>query len=167
MSVEKLKVLKLMPDAELPTYGTPGAAGLDLYAAEDVTIVPGQMVKVRTGLAFEIPAGYYGALHIRSGISTSGPLMLANGVAVIDSDYRGELMVPLYNRPSYIVMRGESGEDFVTKPTAALDITPVHISKGQRIAQMLILPVQHPAIVQVQQLSDTQRGNGGFGSTGR
>ena len=76
-------------------------------------------------------------------------------------------MVPLYNRPSYIVTRGETGEDFVTKPTAALDITPVCISKGQRIAQMLILPVQHPAIVQVQQLSDTQRGNGGFGSTGR
>ena len=162
MSVEKLKVLKLLPDAELPTYGTPGAAGLDLYAAEDVTIVPGQTVKVRTGLAFEIPA-----LHIRSGISTSGRLMLANGVAVIDSDYRGELMVPLYNRPSYIVTRGEVGGDFVTKPTAALDITPVCISRGQRIAQILILPVQHPAIVQVQQLSDTQRGNGGFGSTGR
>ena len=63
MSVEKLKVLKLLPEAELPTYGTPEAAGLDLYAAEDVTIVPGQTVKVRTGLAFEIPAGYYGALH--------------------------------------------------------------------------------------------------------
>ena len=164
MSVEKLKVLKLLPDAELPTYGTPRAAGLDLYAAEDVTIVPGQTVKVRTGLAFEIPAGYYGALHIRS---IKHGLCMANGVGVVDSDYRGELMVPLYNRPSYIVTRGEAGGDFVTKPTAALDITPVCISKGQRIAQILILPVQHPAIVQVQQLSDTQRGNGGFGSTGR
>lgn len=167
MSVEKLKVLKLMPDAELPTYGTPESAGLDLYAAEDAVIVPGQTVKVRTGLAFEIPAGYYGALHIRSGISTSGPLMLANGVAVIDSDYRGEVMVPLYNRPNYIVTREQMGSSLITEPKAALNITPVKISKGQRIAQMLILPVQHPAIEQVQQLSDTQRGNGGFGSTGR
>lgn len=93
--------------------------------------------------------------------------MLANGVAVIDSDYRGEVMVPLYNRPSYIITREELGDNFVTRPKAALNITPVHISKGQRIAQMLILPVQHSAIVQVQQLSDTQRGSGGFGSTGR
>ena len=156
--------------AKVPAYATSGSAAADLCAVldEPLTVQPMQRVLVPTGLAIELPGAHAVALvYARSGLSIKHGLCMANGVGVVDSDYRGELMVPLYNRPSYIVTRGEVGGDFVTKPTAALDITPVCISRGQRIAQILILPVQHPAIVQVQQLSDTQRGNGGFGSTGR
>ena len=145
--MNKILVKKLRPEAVLPTYGSENAAGADLYACVDapVCILPGATVFIPTGLAMEIPAGYAGLIYARSGLSTKRGLAPANKVGVIDADYRGELIVALLNHGS-----------------EAQTVLP-----GERIAQIVITPVIAPGFAETDTLTDTQRGTGGFGSTGK
>ena len=140
-------VKKMRPGAKLPTYGSEFAAGADLYACLEapVTIEPHTTYLVPTGLSFEIPAGWAGMIHARSGLATKRYLAPANKVGVIDSDYRGPVTVVLYNHGN----------------------EPQTIAHGERIAQMVITPVLTPAYEEAEDLSDTGRGQGGFGSTGK
>ncbi|HHT17152.1 MAG TPA: dUTP diphosphatase [Papillibacter sp.] len=142
-----IRVRKLKSHAALPEYGSAGAAGADLRACieEERAIGPGETVMIPTGLALEIPPGYVGLVCARSGLSTKRGLAPANKVGVIDSDYRGEVFVPLHNH---------SGEEQA-------------IAAGERIAQLLIVPVLACAFVESANLDETQRSEGGFGSTGR
>ena len=142
-----IKVKKLRENAVLPTYGSAEAAGADLYACleSDVTIAPGKTVFIPTGLAMELPKGCAGLIYARSGLACKRGLAPANKVGVIDSDYRGEIFVVLYNH-------GEVSQT---------------IENGERIAQLVITPVLQPAYEQVEELSDTVRNEGGFGSTGK
>ena len=142
-----IKVKKLRPGAQLPTYGTAFSAGADLYACleEPVTIAPGETKKIPTGLAMEIPVGFAGLIYARSGLGTKQGLAPANKVGVVDSDYRGEFMIFLHNHGT----------------------EPQTIQHGDRVAQLLVTPVFTPGFVEADQLSDTVRGTGGFGSTGK
>ena len=145
--MEKIAVKKLRANATLPTYGTAWAAGADLYACLDeaVIIEPGVTKLIPTGLAMEIPVGFAGLIYARSGLSVKSGLAPANKVGVIDADYRGEFMVALHNH----------GKETRT------------VSHGERIAQLVITPVFTPGFREVEELSDTTRGEGGFGSTGK
>ena len=142
-----MRVKKLKENAIIPTYGSPDAAGADLYACleADVTIEPGKTVFIPTGLAMEVPKGYAGLIYARSSMGTKRGLAPANKVGVVDSDYRGEVMVALHNH----------GQQ------------PQIVANGERIAQLLVTPVLAPAFEECDDLTDTQRGTGGFGSTGR
>ena len=142
-----IRVKKLHPNAILPTYGSQEAAGADLYACLDqsVTIEPGQTAWIPTGIAMEVPKGCAGLIYARSGLACKKGLAPANKVGVIDSDYRGEITVVLHNHGS-------------AHQTVAC---------GERIAQMVITPVLTPAYTEADDLSDTGRGQGGFGSTGQ
>ena len=142
-----IRIEKLHPNAILPTYGSEEAAGADLYACldEPVTVAPGQTAWVPTGFAMEVPKGCAGLVYARSGMACKKGLAPANKVGVIDSDYRGPVTVVLYNH-------GDVAQT---------------ISHGERIAQMVITPVLTPAYMEAEDLSDTDRGQGGFGSTGR
>ena len=142
-----LKIKKLIPEAKLPAYASETAAGADLYALTDhvIRIGPNETAVVHTGLAAEIPEGYAGFIFARSGLATKKGLAPANKVGVIDSDYRGELHVGL---------RNHSREAYAIQP-------------GERVAQLVILPVCLPELAEVEELSETARGQGGFGSTGR
>ena len=137
----------LREGAILPTYGSPEAAGADLYACLDalVTIEPGKTAFLPTGIAMEIPRGCAGLIYARSGLACKRGLAPANKVGVVDSDYRGEILVALHNHGS------------ISQTVAS----------GERIAQLVITPVLTPAYVPVQVLSDSERGIGGFGSTGK
>ncbi len=143
----EIRVKRLRAGAILPTYGSAGAAGADLYACleEDVTIPAGKTVFIPTGIAMEVPEGCAGLIYARSGLACKQGLAPANKVGVVDSDYRGEILVALHNH---------SGEDRILK-------------NGERIAQMIITPVLTPAYVESDSLSDTVRSCGGFGSTGK
>ena len=142
-----IKVKKLKPNAILPTYGSLEAAGADLYACleDSVTIHPGETVFIPTGLAMEIPVGCAGLLYARSGLACKQDLAPANKVGVVDSDYRGEFIVALHNH-------GKEARQ---------------VSSGDRIAQLVIAPVLTPGFFEVEELSNTQRANAGFGSTGK
>ena len=142
-----IRVKKLHEKAILPTYGSVEAAGADLYACldEDVTVAPGGTVWIPTGLAMEIPKGCAGLVYARSGLACKKGLAPANKVGVIDSDYRGPVTVVLHNH-------GSAAQT---------------ICHGERIAQMVITPVLAPAYEVSEELSDTGRGQGGFGSTGK
>ena len=143
----KVNFKKLNEKAIAPTYGTEFSAGADLYACEggEVTIEAGESKLIHTGLSLEIPEGYAGLIYARSGIATKRGLAPANKVGVIDSDYRGEIMVCLFNHSS----------------------APQTIADGDRIAQMVITPFLKVDYTEVSELSDTERGAGGFGSTGK
>jgi dUTP pyrophosphatase len=145
--MNSIRVKKLAPNAILPTYGSAGAAAADLYACleESVTIAPGETVFIPTGLSVEIPVGCAGLIYARSSMGAKRGLAPANKVGVIDSDYRGEIKVVLLNH---------SGTEQTVAP-------------GERIAQMIITPVLTPAYEEVEELTDTDRGTGGFGSTGK
>lgn len=142
-----IHVKKLSPSAILPTYGSAEAAGADLYACLDapVTIQPGEIAWIPTGLALEVPKGCAGLIYARSSMGVKRGLAPANKVGVIDSDYRGEIRVVLLNHGKQ----------------------PQTVEHGERVAQMLITPVVQPAYEEVAQLDDTARGQGGFGSTGK
>lgn len=142
-----IHVKKLSPSAILPTYGSTEAAGADLYACLDapVTIQPGEIAWIPTGLALEVPKGCAGLIYARSSMGVKRGLAPANKVGVIDSDYRGEIRVVLLNHGKQ----------------------PQTVEHGERVAQMLITPVVQPAYEEVAQLDDTARGQGGFGSTGK
>lgn len=144
-----MRYKKLSDKAETPQYSSENAAGLDLYAvvhnSGDVcTIPPKGVAKIGTDIAVEIPEGCFGAVFARSGLATKEGLRPANCVGVIDSDYRGEVIVPLYN-------------DSTSDKT---------ITTGTRIAQLVIMPYLRTSLKETEELSDTKRGEGGFGSTG-
>lgn len=142
-----IHVKLLRQGARLPAYGSAEAAGADLYACVDepLTIAPGETAFVPTGIALEVPMGCAGLIYARSGLACKRGLAPANKVGVVDSDYRGEIMVALYNH----------GQQ------------PQTVENGERIAQFLITPVLTPAYEVAQELSDTLRNTGGFGSTGK
>ena len=145
--MDPIRVKKLRESAILPTYGSTGAAGADLYACleQDVVIEAGMSAFIPTGLAMEIPAGCAGLIYARSGLACKRGLAPANKVGVVDSDYRGEFMVVLHNHSNQ-------------------SQTVCH---GERIAQLVITPVLTPAYEEAEELTDTGRGTGGFGSTGK
>ena len=142
-----LRIKKLRDNAQMPTYGSEFAAGADMYAAIDeaVTVEPGETKLIPTGLAFEIPEGYAGFIYARSGLACKKGLAPANKVGVVDADYRGEVMVALHNHSK----------------------EPQTVEAGERIAQMIIAPFVAVNYVFSDELDDTVRGEGGFGSTGR
>ena len=141
-----IKIKRLKNGAVIPTRGSEYAAGSDLYSAEnDLYIEDRQTVMIGTGIAMEIPEGYVGLVYARSGLACKEGLAPANKVGVIDSDYRGEIKVALYN---------QSGEKKLVK-------------KGERIAQIVIAPFLTPEFTEVSELDETDRGDGGCGSTGK
>ena len=144
--MEKVKYIKLDPKAITPSYGTPFAAGADLYACmgEDVSIKAGETKLFHTGIAMQIPDGLVGLIYARSGIATKRGLAPANKVGVIDSDYRGEIMVSIYNHSSETQT----------------------IADGERIAQIVLTPYITAEFTLSDSLDTTDRGSGGFGSTG-
>lgn len=146
MQTVKVKIKKLFPEAKLPTYGSEHAAGADLYALSDhdIRIGPKETAIIHTGLAAEIPAGYVGLIYARSGLATRKGLAPANKVGVIDSDYRGEIRVALHNHSKYEQC----------------------VQPGERVAQLVIAPYFVADFEETDTLSDTDRGAGGFGSTG-
>lgn len=144
----KVNFKKLDKNAHAPTYGSEYAAGADIYAltnGETVKFAPGETKMIHTGLAMEIPDGYAGLIYARSGIASKRGLAPANKVGVVDSDYRGEFMVSLHNH-------SESEQE---------------IADGERIAQLVITPFLKADFNECDELSDTKRGSGGFGSTGK
>ena len=142
----EIKIKKLKKDAVIPTKGSPFAAGSDLYSAEnDLVIEAGKTAMIGTGLAMEIPEGYAGRVYARSGLACKEGLAPANKVGVIDSDYRGEIKVALHNHSS-------------ERKT---------VKKGERIAQIVITPFLSADFCEAEQLNQTVRGEGGFGSTGK
>ena len=141
-----VNIKKTDPRAILPTYGSDFAAGADLYSCSDtVTIEAGETVLIHTGIAIELPVGYAGLVYARSGLASKRGLAPANKVGVIDCDYRGEVMVALHNH-------GNSAQT---------------VERGERVAQLVITPYLTAVFNEVEELSDTVRGAGGFGSTGR
>ena len=142
----EIKIKKLNPNAIIPTRGSAGAAGCDLYACADkpIAIPAGETVKIGTGLSIAVPNGFFGAIFARSGLATKRGLRPANCVGVADEDYRGEYIVALHN------------DSNVTQT----------VEPGERIAQLIILPYWIADFTEVDSLDDTTRGAGGFGSTG-
>ncbi len=142
----KVNIKKLNEKAVVPSYGSEFAAGADLYACidEEVTVAPHTTVVIPTGIAMELPTGYAGLVYARSGLATKRGLAPANKVGVVDCDYRGEVKVALHNH-------GETAQT---------------VAVGERIAQLVITPYLTAQFVVSEELSDTQRGAGGFGSTG-
>ncbi|HET7482664.1 MAG TPA: dUTP diphosphatase [Actinomycetota bacterium] len=142
----EIPVTRLDPDLPLPTYAHEGDAGLDLLAAVDVDLKPGERTAVATGIAVAIPQGYAGFVHPRSGRALKEGLTVANAPGTIDSGYRGEVKVIVVN----------------------LDVdTPIHIARGEKIAQLIVQRVETARLVESDQLQESARGEGGFGSTGR
>ncbi len=141
---EKMKIKKVLKDSKIPTRGTDGAGAFDMYADTDGTIYPGETMYISLGVSVEIPENYVGMLVPRSSTGSKG-MHLANCVGVADSDFRGFLMANIRNITS----------------------DPMIIRRGDRICQMLLVPVWTPTLEVVEELSETARGAGGFGSTGK
>lgn len=147
ITMNSVRVKKLNQNARIPTYGSVEAAGADLYACleEPITVMPGEVAWVGTGIALEVPKGCAGLVYARSGLACKRGLAPANKVGVVDSDYRGEVKVVLLNHSK----------------------EPQIIEHGERIAQFVITPVLTPEYQEVAELDETGRGTGGFGSTGK
>ena len=141
----KIAIKRLTKDAILPSYATAESAGADLYATEAATVPAGEKTLVRTGVAVAIPEGYAGFIYARSGLATKSGLAPANKVGVVDADYRGEIMVALHNH---------SAEART-------------VSSGDRVAQLVIAPFLKGEFFEAEELCHSERGSGGFGSTGK
>ena len=143
---EKINIKKLSSNAKIPSYATDFAAGCDLYSSssEKISFNPGETKLIKTGIAMEIPLGYAGLIYARSGLATKRGLAPANKVGVIDSDYRGEIMVALHNHTNEVK----------------------EIDPYERIAQIVITPYVKGLFNEVDDLNETKRGENGFGSTG-
>ena len=139
-----VKIQREAPTIAIPKYATPGSAGVDLCSMKYCIIKPGELVMIPTGIKLAIPEGYEGQIRPRSGLALNHRIIIPNTPGTIDSDYRGEIMVMLLNM----------GEE------------PFSLSFGDRIAQMVFVPVAHANFEEVKKLDDTKRGSGGFGSTG-
>lgn len=146
----QIKVKKLNADAVIPKYAKTGDSGFDLVATKDVSIYAGGTVLVPTGLAFEIPENYELQVRPRSGLSLRTNLRVANSPGTVDSSFRGEVMV---------IMTNTSSGNFY-------DSLPIVIKKGEKIAQGVICPIIKAELLEVEELSSTERGDNGFGSTG-
>ena len=146
MKEEKVRIKKLDENAIIPTYGTNYAAGCDIYAKVDKeeVINPGETKLIKTGIAMEVPVGYAALIYARSGLASKKGLAPANKVGVVDSDYRGEIMVALHNHSKEVRK----------------------IEDGERIAQIVITPYIKAVFEEVEELDETKRGENGFGSTG-
>ena len=144
---EKINIKKLSSNAKIPSYATDFAAGCDLYSSssEKISFNPGETKLIKTGIAMELPEGYAGLIYARSGLATKRGLAPANKVGVIDSDYRGEIMVALHNHTNEVK----------------------EIDAYERIAQLVVTPYIKAIFNEVDELNDTIRGTGGFGSTGK
>lgn len=138
----KLKIKKLHPDAKIPTYAHPGDAGMDVFALKDLTLLPGERGLVKTGISFECEEGYVLLVWDKSGISTKHGITTLAGV--IDAGYRGEIQIGVINL----------GQETYT------------FEKGNKVAQILVQSIVNPEIEEVEDISDSPRGTGGFGSTG-
>ena len=147
METQNVKIKKVQKNATIPTYGTEYAAGADLYACIDevVSFEPGETKLIKTGVAMEVPTGYAGLIYARSGLASKKGLAPANKVGVVDSDYRGEIMVALHNHSKEVR----------------------EIEPQERIAQFVIAPYLKAVFDEVEELDETTRGEGGFGSTGK
>lgn len=171
--MEQVKVKLLNENAVMPTYGSEGAAGFDLYATEDVLIEPGETKKVPLGLAFELPPGYVLYIMPRSGLSSKTTLRQPNSVGVVDSDYRGEVSMMFDNIAQTRNMRTRpyvydlSNETVYLNPDQR-EVKPVSylVRKGDRVCQGVIQKIPAISLVEVDELLETERGSGGFGSTG-
>ncbi|GMK47623.1 deoxyuridine 5'-triphosphate nucleotidohydrolase [Paenibacillus glycanilyticus] len=164
-----VNIRKVRSTATVPTYATVGAAGFDLYAAENVTVSPGQTVLVPLGLQFEIPEGYEMQIRPRSGVTLNTKLRVANSPGTVDSDYTGEVSVILQNvgaaegigLPALLI----DGTDYAGMPNTIYPL--YYIRTGDRIAQGVIAPVSRVSFVETdEELTQTERGENGFGSTG-
>jgi len=140
----KLNIKKLVPDAVIPHYAHPGDAGLDLFSCEELTLNAGESCMVKTGISIELPPGTEGQVRPRSGLAAKHQVTVLNSPGTIDEGYRGEVKVILINHGK----------------------TDFEIHRGMKIAQLLVKPVVRAEVFEVAELSDTQRGTGGFGSTG-
>ena len=148
MNEINVKVKILRDGVQLPEYATPGSAAIDLRSAadEDITILPGKRVLIPTGIAIAPETtGVVAVLAARSGLSVKHGITVTNGIGVIDCDYRGEIGVSLCN----------------------ISDTPYTVTRGERIAQLMFLPVLHANLIMAEELDSTERGEGGFGSTGK
>lgn len=143
----EIKIKRLNKRAKIPTFGTEFSAGADLYCAEEheISVCSGQKCSIGTGISMEIPEGYVGLVFARSGLACKNGLRLCNSVGVIDADYRGEIKVVLHNDSEYVR----------------------EIKPGERVAQMIIMPYPKVSFIEAEELSDTVRGESGFGGTGR
>lgn len=146
-----LEVKRIDPETAMPKHAKPGDAGIDLSVGENIDIQEGETVIVGTGLSFAIPDGMYGMLAPRSGFASKYGVTLANAPSIIDSGYRGEVKLALYRNYG---------------PNDGTNRLPLHIKKGTRVAQMVIMPYAQCEFEEAEELSDTERGDGGFGSTG-
>ena len=141
----EVRVKRLDSGLPLPAYANPGDAGIDLYSAEDLALSPGQRALVPTGIAVAIPEGFVGLIHPRSGLAWRSGISMVNAPGTIDSGYRGEIKVIIINH----------------------DLTEVfEVKRGDRIAQLVVQRVERARLLEVDSLDDTERGEGGFGSTG-
>ena len=138
-------IQRLDPDLPLPSFAHPGDAGLDLYSRVDVTLAPGERALLPTGVAIALPAGYAAFVHPRSGLAVKHGIGVVNGPGTIDAGYRGEIKVCLINHDPD---------------------TPITIARGDRIAQLVVQRVELPEFTEVEDLGDTSRGSGGYGSSG-
>ncbi|MBE9373056.1 dUTP diphosphatase [Saccharopolyspora sp. HNM0983] len=145
MSNVKVLLARIDPDVELPSYAEPGDAGADLVTTSDLVLQPGERALVGTGVAVALPPGYAGFVHPRSGLAARSGLSVVNAPGTIDSGYRGEIKVCLINHD-----RRE----------------PLALRRGDRIAQLVVQRVEHAEFHEVEELPDSQRGTGGYGSTG-
>ncbi|UMR33982.1 deoxyuridine 5'-triphosphate nucleotidohydrolase [Paenibacillus polymyxa] len=168
-----VKIKRLHPDAVIPQYATPGAAAFDLVAVEGVIIAPGETKKVPLGLAFEIPEGYVMIVAMRSGVALKTKLRQPNGIGVIDSDYRGEVAMMFDNTADISEWATTTPRDINGHRTntfvagCLLDDNSRVIRKGDRVAQAFILPIPRVNLIETdEELSETERGTGGFGHTG-
>ena len=145
MNSVKVRVKKLDPAAKLPCYAHDTDAGADIFSLETVTVFPGQMIPIRCGIAVEIPVGYEIQVRSKSGLAAKHQLFVLNSPGTVDADYRGEILVLMQN----------AGPN------------PYCFDEGDKIAQFVVGPVYHGDFEEVEELSETVRGEGGFGSTGQ
>lgn len=158
----ELRIKRLDPELPEPIYAKSGDAGFDLRATKNFTIYPGETVKIGTGIAVEIPEGYNGEVRPRSGMAGNWMLAPINSPGTIDSGYRGEIIVPLHNYAPTVRVDWWD-EDYVTRPNIG---ATRYVKRGDRIAQLVITPCVQAEFVEVSELSETERGGGGFGSSG-
>ncbi len=139
----QIKIKKLHPDAKIPSFAKEGDAGMDLFALEETTVNSGEIARVKSGIAVEIPIGYAGLWWDKSGLSQNHGIKVVGGV--LDAGYRGELILGVIN----------------------LGKEPYTFEKGHKVMQMIIHKIEHPEIIETDELSESDRGEGGFGSTGK
>lgn len=163
----EIKIKKLDETAKLPTRGSEQAAGYDLYALERTEVECGKTAKIHTGVAVAIPEGYFGAIYARSGLAAKQGLRPANCVGVIDSDYRGEVIVALHNDNPPALIQDVPVSAHAVQHAAVPNPNPSYtVEMGERIAQLVIQKYEEVNFVEVDELDESVRGEGGFGSTG-